>query len=74
METKLESALKEQGEKQELRKLSEARETKVKLNQRALMANNRRTLRSIQAFSDHHPANTARSGGPQDEDWKRRKS
>ena len=44
METKLESALKEQGEKQELRKLSEARETKVKLNQRALMANNRRAL------------------------------
>ena len=44
METKLELALKEQGEKQELRKLSEARETKVKLNQRALIANNRRAL------------------------------
>lgn len=44
METKLELALEEQGEKQELRKLDEARETKVKLNQRALMANNRRAL------------------------------
>ena len=44
METKLELALKEQEEKQELRKLSEARETKVKLNQRALVANNRRAL------------------------------